>query len=203
MDNLLADVRHAFRQLWHARSFTIAAVAALALGIGVNTAIFSVVDAVLLQPVPFPDPDRLVFFETASAQGSNPAASPAKFAHWRKQTEVIQDAAAFNTGILNLTDRDVPEQLKSARASADTFKLFGAPIVRGRSFSAEEDAPKGPKVAMISQGLWNRHYGASPDIVGKTISLSGEPYEVIGVVGQGFRFQDLGPQPDIWVPFQL
>jgi putative ABC transport system permease protein len=203
MDNLIADVRHALRQLWHAPSFTIAAVAALALGIGVNTAIFSVVDAVLLQPVPFPDPDRLVFFETASAQGSGPGASPAKFAHWRRQTEVIQDAAAFNTGILNLTDGDLPEQLKSARASADTFKLFGAPIVRGRSFSAEEDAPKGPKVVLVSQGLWNRHYGASPDIVGKTISLSGEPYEVIGVVGQGFQFQDLGPQPDIWVPFQL
>src|SRR5436309_2179729 len=108
MDNFLADVRHALRQLWHAPSFTIAAVAALALGIGVNTAIFSVVDAVLLQPVPFPDPDRLVFFETASAQGSGPAASPAKYAHWSKQSEVMQDPAAFNTGILNLTDGQVP-----------------------------------------------------------------------------------------------
>ena len=94
MDNLIADVRHALRQLWHAPSFTIAAVAALALGIGVNTAIFSVVDAVLLRPVPFPDPDRLVFFENTTPQGNGANASPAKFAHWRKQTEVIQDSAA-------------------------------------------------------------------------------------------------------------
>jgi predicted permease len=203
MDNLLADVRHALRQLWHAPSFTLAAVAALALGIGVNTAIFSVVNAVLLRPVPFPDPDRLVFFENSSPQGNGPAASPAKFAHWGKQTEVIQDPVAFNTGILNLTDGETPEQVKSGRVSANAFKLFGAPIVRGRSFSAEEDAPKGPKVVLISQGLWTRHYGASSDVVGKTISLSGEPYEVVGVVGQSFRFEDLGPQPDVWVPFQL
>jgi predicted permease len=203
MDNLFADVRHAFRQLWRAPSFTIAAVAALALGIGVNTAIFSVVDAVLLQPVPFPDPDRLVFFENTSPQGNGPAASPAKFAHWSKQTEVIQDPAAFNTGIMNLTDGEVPEQVKSARFSGNAFKLFGAPIIRGRSFSAEEDSPKGPKVVLISQALWNRHFGSSPDAIGKTISLSGEAYEVVGVVGQTFRFQDLGPQPDVWTPFQL
>src|SRR5215470_3378958 len=129
MDNLLADVRHAFRQLWHAPSFTIAAVAALALGIGVNTAIFSVVTAVLIQTVPFPDPDRLVFFENSSPQGNNPAASPAKFAHWRKQTDVIQDPAAFTTSVMNLTDGEVPAQVKSARISADGFKLFSAPII--------------------------------------------------------------------------
>ena len=203
MNNLLADARHAFRQLWHAPSFTLAAVAALALGIGVNTAIFSVVDAVLLQPVPFPDPDRLVFFENSSPQGNGPAASPAKFAHWSKQTEVIQDPAAFNTGIMNLTDGEVPEQVKSARFSGNAFKLFGAPIIRGRPFTPEEDSPKGPKVVLISQGLWNRHFSSSPDVIGKTISLSGESYEVVGVVGQSFRFQDLGPQPDVWVPFQL
>jgi len=203
MDNLLADVRHACRQLWRTPSFTIAAVAALALGIGVNTAIFSVVDAVLLKPVPFPDPDRIVFFETASAQGAGPGASPAKFAHWSRQTEVIEEPAAFNTGILNLTDGEVPEQVRLGRISANGFKLFGMPIVRGRAFSAAEDAPRGPKVALISQGLLNRHFGANAEMVGKTISLSGEPYEVIGVVGQRFRFDDLGPQPDVWVPFQL
>src|SRR5689334_15635688 len=203
METLFADVRHALRQLWRAPSFTIAAVAALGLGIGVNTAIFSVVNAVLLRPVPFPDPDRLVFFENASPQGNGPAASPAKFALWRKQTEVIQDAAAFNTGVMNLTDGDVPEQVKTGRVSADAFKLFGAPIVRGRSFSAAEDAPKGPKVVLISQGLWARHFSSSPEIIGRTISLSGDPYEVIGVVGQSFEFKDLGPQPDVWVPFQL
>src|SRR5262245_20620877 len=203
MENLIADVRHALRQLWHAPSFTVAAVAALALGIGVNVAIFSVVNAVLLQPVPFPDAERLVFFETASAQGAGPGASPAKFAHWSKQTEVIQDPAAFNTGIMNLTDGATPEQVKTGRISVNAARLFGMPIVRGRAFSAADDAPKGPKVVLISQGLLNRHFGGNADLVGKTISLSGESYEVIGVVGQNFRFEDLGPQPDVWVPFQL
>ncbi len=203
MDNFLADVRHALRQLWRTPSFTVAAVAALALGIGVNTAIFSVVNAVLLQPVPFPDPDRLVFFETASAQGAGAAGSPAKFAHWSRQTEVIESPAAFNTGLMNLTDGEVPEQVKTGRISVNGPKLFGMPIVRGRAFAAADDAPKGPRVALISQGLLNRHFGANADLVGKMISLSGEPYEVVGVVGQNFRFEDLGPQPDVWLPFQL
>src|SRR5262245_42710073 len=203
MDKLIADVRHALRQLWHAPSFTLAAVAALALGIGVNTAIFSVVDAVLLKPVPFPDPDRLVFFENTTPQGNGANASPAKFAHWSRQTDVIQDPAAFNTGVMNLTDGEVPEQVKLGRVSGNGFKLFGAPIIRGRAFSPAEDAPKGPKVVVISEGLWKRHFGASQDVIGKTVSLSGESYEIVGVVGQSFRFEDLGPQPDVWVPFQL
>src|SRR5262249_38337824 len=169
MDNLFADVRHALRQLWHAPSFTLAAVAALALGIGVNTAIFSVVNAVLLRPVPFPEPDGLVFCENSSPQGNGPAASPAKFAHWGRQTEVIQDPAAFNTGILNLTDGEIPEQVKSARVSVNAFKLFGAPIVRGRSFSPEEDAPEGQKVVLISQGRWSRHDGSSSVGEGKHV----------------------------------
>src|SRR5215475_2859578 len=146
MDNLIADVRHALRQLWHAPSFTLAAVAALALGIGVNTAIFSVVNAVLLKPIPFPEPGRLVEFINTSPQGSGPAASPAKFQHWREQKSVVEDVSAFRTGILNYTGGAFPEQLKSAQVSADYFRLFGAPVVQGRTFTAEEDSPNGPKV---------------------------------------------------------
>src|SRR5262245_21537212 len=130
MDTLLADVRHAFRQLWHAPSFTIAAVAALALGIGVNTAIFSVVNAVLLRPVPFPDPDRLVVFMNMSPQGQGgPAASPAKFQHYREQSDVVQDVSAYRTGVVNYTGGTAPEQLRSAQVSSDFFRLFGAPVV--------------------------------------------------------------------------
>src|SRR4029077_10080844 len=131
METFLADVKQALRQLRRSPSFTFAAVAALALGIGVNTAIFSVVDAVLLQPVPFPDPDRLVFFMNTSPRGSGPGASPAKFAQWRKETSVTQDAAALREGVLNYTGGDVPEQLNSAQVSANYFKLLGASIVRG------------------------------------------------------------------------
>ena len=203
MDTLLADIRHSLRLLWRAPSFTIAAVTALALGIGVNTAIFSVVNAVLLKPVPFPEPDRLVMFMNTSPQGQGPAASPAKFAKWRKETSVIQDAAAMRTGVMNLTTGDKPEQLRSGQVSGDFFKLLGAPIVKGRSFSVEEDSPRGPRVALISEGLWTRSFGNDPEIVGKPISLAGESYTVIGVVGSDFRPEDLGPVPDVWTAFQL
>src|SRR5580765_8671065 len=113
MDTLLHDLRHAVRMFRQSRAFTAAAVAALALGIGANTAIFSVVNAVLLKPVPFPDPDRFLMFMNTSPRGSGPAASPAKFAHYRQQTEIVQDVTAFNTGVMNYTGGSFPEQLKS------------------------------------------------------------------------------------------
>src|SRR5882672_2900892 len=147
MDNFLKDLKHSLRMFGQSRVFTATAVAALALGIGVNTAIFSVVNAVLLKPVPFPDPDRLVMFVNTSAQGpGGSAASPAKFAHYSQQASVIQDAAAFRTGVINYTGGDVAEQLRSAQVSAGYFRLFGAPVFQGRTFSADEDLPKGEKV---------------------------------------------------------
>jgi predicted permease len=185
------------------RAFTIAAIAALALGIGANTAIFSVVNAVLLKPVPFPEPDRLVMFLNTSPQGQGPAASPAKFQHYREMTDVVQDVAAFRTGIVNLTGSGFPEQLRSAQVSADYFHLFGAPVIRGRTFSPGEDQPNGPHVAVISQGLWSRRFGSDPNIVGTPISLSGDPYDVIGIVGSTFDVSEFGPAPDVWMPFQL
>ena len=203
METLLRDARHALRMLQRSPAFTIAAVGALALGIGANTAIFSVVNAVLLRPVPFPDPDRIVYFMTTSPQGRSPAASPAKFAKFRRETAVIQDAAAFRTGILNLTEGDLPEQLRSGQVSADYFRLTGAPIIRGRGFSAEEDLPRGPRVALVSEGLWTRRFGRDPDLVGKPISLGGDSYSVIGIVGDAHRPEDLGPVPEVYVPFQL
>src|SRR2546422_11126862 len=127
MDNFLKDLKHSLRMFGQSRAFTATAVAALALGIGVNTAIFSIVNTVLLKPVPFPDPDRLVMFMNTSPQGAGPAASPAKFAHWRAQTTVVQDAAAFRTGVVNYTGGEAPEQLRSGQGSSAYFRLFGAP----------------------------------------------------------------------------
>src|SRR6204780_5265050 len=103
MDTLLKDLKHSLRMFWQSRGFTAAAVAALALGIGANTAIFSIVNAVLLKPVPFPDPDRLVMLMNTSPQGSSGAASPAKFQHWRSQTAVLEDVAAYRMGVVNFT----------------------------------------------------------------------------------------------------
>jgi predicted permease len=203
MDAFLRDVKHSIRMFVKNPSFTLTAVAALTLGIGANTAIFSIVNAVLLKPVPFPDPDRLILLMNTSPQGSFPAASPAKFQHWRSQTAVLEDVAAYRTGVVNFTGGDAVEQFRSAQVSEGYFRCFGAPIARGRTFSAEEDAPKGPKVALISYGLWQRRFASDPQTIGRTISLSGDSYVVIGIVGPDFDVRQFGPPPDVWVPFQL
>ena len=203
MELLIQDLKHAFRMFRQNRAFTAAAIAALALGIGANTAIFSVVSAVLLKPVPFPDPDRVVLFMNTSPQGSGPNASPAKFAHWRQQTTVVQDATAFRTNVVNYTGGQFPEQLRAGQVSADYFRLFGARLVMGRTFTPEEDLPGGEHVVVLSHGLWTRRFSADPAILGKTLSLSGEPYAVIGVIGPEFDIAEFGQAPDLWIPFQL
>src|SRR5262245_4515812 len=123
METFFTDVRHSLRMFRQNLGFTVAAVAALALGIGVNTAIFSVVSAVLLKPIPFPDPDRLVMFMNTYPQGSDRSASPAKFAHWRQQSSVTELATAVRNGILNYTGGEFPERLRSGQVSADYFRL--------------------------------------------------------------------------------
>jgi len=203
VENLLKDIKHSLRMFRENPGFTITALAALAVGVGLNTAIFSVVSSVLLKPVPFPEPDRMVMFMNTGREGQGSGASPAKFNHWRAQTAVVQDVAVFRTGVVNLTGSDVPEQLRSGQVSADFFRLFGVPLRLGRSFSPQEDAPKGPVVALISEGFWKRRFGGDPNILGRTILLGGDPHPIIGVVGAAFDFRDFDPQPDVWVPFQL
>ena len=203
IDRLLKDIQYSLRMFRENMAFTITAVAALAIGIGLNTAIFSVFDAVLLKPVPFPDPDRMVMFMNTSPQGQGSAGSPAKFNHWRAQDMVVQDVSAFRTGVVNLTGGEMPEQLRSAQVSQSYFSLFGVPIVQGRGFSHEEDLPNGPHAALISEGLWKRHFGGETAILGKTILLGGDPFSIVGVVGAKFDFRDFGPAPEVFVPFQL
>src|SRR6185436_2339706 len=186
----MKDLKHSLRMFWQSKTFTVTAVAALALGIGANTAIFSVVNAVLLKPVPFPDPDRLVMFTNTVPQGEFPGASPAKFAHWRQQADVVQDVTAFRNNVVNDTSGAAPQQLRAAQVSADYFRLFGAPLVRGRGFADEEDRPGGARVAIISYGLWQRRFGGESAAVGRTIALSGAPYEIIGVIGPRFAVQE-------------
>jgi putative ABC transport system permease protein len=203
METLVQDVKQSLRILRQSPGFTVSAVAALTLGIGTNTAIFSVVNSVLLKPAPFPDPDRLALFMTTSPQGSGQGASPAKFQHWREESSVVQDVAAFRTGVVNLTGGEFPEQLQSAQVSADYFRLFGATPTLGRTFTPQEDLPHGDKVVVLSHGFWSRRFAADPKIIGKMISLGGDPYVVIGVISPGFDFRDFGSPPDVWVPFQL
>ena len=203
MGSLFNDIRHTLRMLREDPVFSIAALAALTVGIGANTAIFSLINAVLLKPPPFPDSERIVMFMHTSPQGQGFGAAPAEFNFWRSLSDVTEQVAAFNTGVLNLTGGDVPEQLRSARVSADYFRLFGVPVIQGRSFTAQEDLPNGPRAALISEGLWRRRFGADTGILGKTLQLGGDPYVVVGVVGRGFDFRDFGPDPEVWVAFQL
>ena len=184
---LFKDATHSIRMFVRSPGFTLAAVAALALGIGANTAIFSIVNAVLLKPVPFPEPDRLVVFQQTSPEGAFSAGSPAKFQFWREQTSVVQHVSAYRSNIVNLTGEGIPEQLRANQVSADYFRLFGASMLQGRGFTADEDRPGGELVAVLSHALWTRRFGSDPRIVGKTISLSGEPYTIIGIVGRRLR----------------
>jgi putative ABC transport system permease protein len=202
MESFVRDLRQSLRMFAQSPAFTLAAVAALTLGIGANTAIFSVVNAVLLKPVALPDPDRVVVFMNVSPRGSGAAASPAKFAHYRQQDQVVQNVSAFNTGVMNFTGSSFPEQLRSGRVSADFFKLTSPPVLLGRTFLPEEDQPNGPRVSVISRRLWETRFSGAPNIVGKSISLGGEPYTIVGVLGD-FDFREFGPTPQVWVLFQF
>jgi predicted permease len=203
MPTFWQDLRYALRMLAKNPGFTVAAVLTLALGIGANTAVFSVVNTVLLKPLPYPDPDRIVMFLLTSPQGSGPGASATKFNVWREKTDAFQDVSAYRIGVVNLTGGSYPEQIHSGQVTADFLRLFGAPVTRGRTFTAEEDSPKAGRVAVISDGLWKRHFGGDPQIIGKNISLSGEPYEVIGIIGASFDSEKFDPVPDVWIPFQI
>ena len=200
LETSIRDLKHSLRMLAQSPAFTLAAVAALTLGIGANTAIFSVVNAVLLKPVAFPDPDRVVIFITQ--QGSGPGASPAKFQHYRRQTDIVQDVSAYTAGLVNFTGGSFPEQLESATVSADFFRLFGAPLALGRTFSSDEDLPNGPHVVVLSRRLWASRFGSDPNVAGRAISLNGEPYTIVGVLGD-FDFSEFGASPQVWIPFQL
>ena len=203
MESFFKDLKHSLRMFLQSPAFTLAAVAAMTLGIGANTAIFSVVNAVLLRPVGIPDPDRVVVFVNTSPRGAGgPAASPAKFMHYRQQTAIVQDVSAFNTGVMNYTGGSFPEQLKSGRVSAGFFKLVGAPFALGRGFTEDEDRPQSPKVAVISRSLWETRFSADPNIIGKSISLGNEPYTIVGVLNR-FDFSEYGPTPQVWTLFQF
>ncbi|MGE5100947.1 MAG: ABC transporter permease [Deltaproteobacteria bacterium] len=203
MEHFVQDLKYSLRMLRQQPAFTFAAVAALALGIGATTAVFSVVNAILLRPFPYPDPDRIVLFMNTSPNGSGPAASPAKFAFWQRQTDVVQDASAVRTVIVNYTGGDTPEQVNSGQVSAPFFRLLGATTVLGRTFSAGEDLPNAAHLAVLSYGWWTRRFASDPNIVGKTISLSGEPYVVIGVIAKNFDPSEFIDVPDVWTAFQI
>jgi putative ABC transport system permease protein len=201
MSDILPDIRHAIRMFWKSPAFTLAVLAALALGIGADTAIFSVINAVLLKPLTYPEPDRIVQLMNTSPQGEGSGASATKLHVWQEQTSVLENVAAydFSSKGLNLTGT-VPEQVRGVHVTEAYFRLFGAPILHGRTFTPEEDQPNGGNVVVLSYGFWKRRFGADPNIVGRTLPLSGETYTILGVTGPDF---DSDPAADLWLPFQF
>jgi putative ABC transport system permease protein len=201
MGSLWNDIKHSVHMFIKNPGFAIAAVAALALGIGANTAIFTVVNAVLLKPLSYPNADRIVAFLLTSPDGSNPIGSIPKFHIWQQQTSVFKEVAAFDFAGpgFNLTG-DRPEQIHGIHVTEGYFRLFGAPVMLGRTFTPQEDSPNGGKVVVLSYGLWQRKFGGDPHIIGSVLSLGNEPFTIIGILGQDFLSD---PEADIWLPFQF
>jgi putative ABC transport system permease protein len=197
----MQDVRYAVRALRKAPAFTIVVVLTLALGIGANTAIFSVADAVLLRPLPYPEPDRLVSFAWRLPTGVTMAnVSPLTFQHWQQHAQAFDGFAATSGGTFMMVLDGSAERVSGVSGTADFFKVIGVPPALGRGFLPEECVPGADRVAVISDGLWRRVFGGTPDALGRTIMLSERPYTVIGVMPPGFSYE---PAADIWYPLQL
>jgi len=199
------DSKHSLLMFRKNPGFTLTALAALALGVGANTAIFSVVNTVLLKPLTYPDAGRMVEFfhhpvNGGSLLATNLASIP-MFHLYERQTSVFEDVAAydFTSPGFNLTG-DRPEQLHGIHVTEAYFRLFGARAMLGRTFTPLEDSPHGGKVVVLSYGFWQRRFGGDPGIVGKWLPLGNEPYTVVGVIGKEF-FSD--PDADVWLPFQF
>jgi putative ABC transport system permease protein len=202
VENAWRDLRFAVRSLRKMPSFTVIAVLVMAVGIGANTAVFSVINTVLLKPLTYPDPQSLVQSMNTGPEGSYPAANIPKFYTWSQQTSIFQTVAAYDTGGagMNLTGGNDPEQVQAMHVTADYFRLFGAPVIAGRTFTAEEDRPNGGHEVVLSYGLWKRRFGGNAEIVGTTLQLEHEPYLVVGVIGKTFETEQ---NADLWMPFQF
>src|SRR5262245_35726765 len=197
MDEFLRDLRYSVRRLLRNPGFSAIAILTLALGIGANTAIFSVVNGVLLRPLAYRDPERLVFIEEKS---SYPIASTSyqNYVDWRDQSHSFETMEATRAATLTLTGAGEPERLSVRMATAGLLPMLGTAAHLGRTSLPEEDKPNGAPVALLSYGLWQRRFGGSREIVGTSITLDSQPYTVVGVLPRGFQI--LMPA-DVFLPF--
>jgi putative ABC transport system permease protein len=200
MNTLIQDIRYGLRGLWRQPGFTLIAVLSLALGIGANTAMFSLVNAVLLKPLQFSQPDRLVVLweDDPSIGAVHDDVAVANFVDWKTQNKVFDDMAALSFRSFNITGDGEPEKVMAYGATANFFPLLGATPALGRNFLPEEDQPGGTKVAILSHDLWQRRYGADRGILGRNILLNGQKHTVIGVMPADFRY--LYQFTALWVP---
>jgi putative ABC transport system permease protein len=184
---LMQDVRHAFRVFRKTPVVTAAAILTLALGVGGNTAVFSVVHAVILRPLPYPNPDRLLEVFESNRTGTTWRVSALNYLSWAERAQSFEALAAFNGGSVTLTDHGDPERLSSSAITGSMFRVLGLAPIAGRPLRADDEQPGNNRVALLSEPLWRRSFGGDPSIVGQSITLNGERHLVIGVVPRAFR----------------
>jgi predicted permease len=204
VERFIQDLRYGARMFWRSPSFSIVAVLTLALGIGANTAIFSVVNAVLLKPLPYPDPDRLVhIWEGKVGEGaSKNVVEPFNFLDWRERNHSFEQMAAINGGVtLNVTGTSQPEALPGMQVSAEFFDILGVPPLIGRGFVPQEAQPGHDGAVVLSYFYWQRHFGGDPSALGRKLVVNRVPYIVVGIMPQGFSF--LGVKAELWTTLPL
>jgi putative ABC transport system permease protein len=202
MHSVGQDLRFALRMLRKNPAFTVVAVLTLGLGIGANTAIFSVIDAVLLQPLPYRDAAQLLQISQIVLQSQTPglAVSFTKFEQLRAQSQTLENVAAYYPLPVSLMTKREPEALAGARVSLDFFRVLGVTPARGRAFLAEEEQPGGRDVAIVSDSFWHSHFGGEEDLLGRVLTIDGKDVTIVGILPEKFSFPMQVPEPEVWMP---
>ena len=208
MDTLLQDLRHALRMSRDQPAFTATAILTLVLGIGATTAVFSVVNTVLLKPLPYPQPDRLVsLLQKDNGVPVAIFATPAQFSHWRELTDIFEDVVAWRTVSFDYGRGDVPASVTAGAVSDGYFRTLGAQFAAGRGLAPDEHSAGAAAVVVVSHRFWLRQLGGDPDVVGTTLPLNGVPHTVVGVTSSEFDVGGLDVRgfgvPEAWVPLQV
>jgi predicted permease len=196
------DLRHTLRSFAKNRGFAAVVILTLGLGIGGTTAVFSVVNAVVLRPLKAPQAEKLVRSVTIYNGQRTEIPSANTLRVWKDRRDVFEDVSAHRLDSVPLLGTAEPEQISVGRVSEAFFRLFGASLIAGRTFSGEEDRPNGPAIAVLSYGLWVRRFGGDTGIVGQTVALGSVPHTVVGIIGSDFDSEQFEPRPDVWVPLQ-
>ena len=201
MGSFSSDLNHSLRILAKSPGFTTVAIAALALGIGANTAIFTVINRVLLEPLPYPDSNRIMRISRAFPSGRGNSISIPKFMVWQKSNQTFSALTMydFSGPGMNLGQGDHPEQIKAIHVTAGYFTVFGVSPALGRTFLAQEDSPGGPKAAVLSYDVWVTHFASDPSLIGRPVMLGGTPYNVVGILPRAFHSD---PPAEVFLPFQ-
>src|SRR5579862_3497086 len=199
----MSHFRLAIRALRAAPIVSGVAIVSLMLGIGANSAVFSIVNAVLLKPLPYPDPDRLVLLGYTFSGAAAAVVSETKLNVWKEHTGAWQDVAALRARRVTMDVRAQGEHVLAAQTNIDYFRLFGAQVALGRAFTSADDRPGGDRVALLSDGFWKRRFGSAPSIVGTQVRLDGAMTTIVGILDARVDTAIFNIAPDIWIPLQL